>query len=53
MSPTNSEPTLLAACEAALAWVDAIEHDDGTVDLDQLYWRWVQLMRAAVAHARE
>jgi hypothetical protein len=43
---------LLAACEAALAWVDAIEHDDGTADLDGLYWQWVQGMRAAVAQAR-
>jgi hypothetical protein len=43
--------TLLESCEAALAWVDAIEQDDGTVNLDQAYWHWVQLMRAAVAQA--
>jgi hypothetical protein len=34
--------TLLEACEAARAWVDAIERDDGTVDLDHAYWHWVQ-----------
>ena len=42
---------LLAACEAALAWVDAIEREDGSVNLDRLYWDWVHLMRAAVADA--
>ncbi|HEY7067871.1 MAG TPA: hypothetical protein VII06_40825 [Chloroflexota bacterium] len=41
---------LLDACHAALAWVDAIERGD-VVDLDQLYDRWVSLMRAAVARA--
>ena len=48
----DGPPTLLAACEAALAWVDAIEQDDGMVDLEQAYWHWVQLMRAAVREAR-
>jgi hypothetical protein len=52
MPPQNATLALLEACEAALAWVDAIEQDDGTVDLDQAYWHWVQLMRAAVAEAR-
>ena len=52
MSPDATAPTLLEACEAALAWVDAIEHDDGREDLDRLYWHWVALMRAAVAEAR-
>ena len=41
---------LLDACQAALAWVDAIERGDGE-DLDQLYDRWVPLMRAAVSRA--
>jgi hypothetical protein len=49
MSVSNPDQALLAACEAALAWVDAIERDDGTDDLDQLYWHWVHVMRAAVA----
>ena len=40
------------AVAQALAWVDAIERDDGTGNLDQLYWHWVALMRAAVAQAR-
>jgi hypothetical protein len=53
MLPAAPAPTLLAAGEAALAWVDAIEQDDGTVDLDLMYWHCVQLMRAAVAEARE
>ena len=44
--------TLLEACEAALAWVEAIERDDGTANLDRLYWDWVQLMRTAVRQAR-
>ena len=52
MSRSNSDEALLAACEAALAWVDAIQQDDGTEDLDQLYWRWVHLMRAAVGGPR-
>jgi len=43
----------LEACTAALAWVAAIERDDGTVDFDRLYWHWVRLMRAAVAEARD
>jgi hypothetical protein len=50
MSGSNPDQALLAACEAALAWVDAIDRDDGTDDLDQLYWHWVHLMRAAVAN---
>ena len=52
MSLHEATRTLLEACEAALAWVDAIERDDGTVDLDQAYWYWVEVMRAAVAQAR-
>jgi hypothetical protein len=39
---------LLDACQAALAWVDAIERGDAATDLNQLYDRWVSLMRAAV-----
>ena len=53
MPLNDAAPTPLDACEAALAWVDAIEQDDGTVDLDQTYWYWVQLMRAAVVQARK
>ena len=52
MPEQDVSPALLEACEAALAWVEAIERDDGTVNLDQAYWHWVQLMRAAVAQAR-
>ena len=48
MSVHEATRTLLEACEAALAWVDAIEHDDGTVDLDPTYWHWVRLMRQAL-----
>ena len=50
--PTEARLALLQACQAALAWVDAMERDDGTVDLDQQYWRWVHRMRAAVGNAR-
>jgi hypothetical protein len=42
---------LLDSCQAALAWVDAIERGDAATDLDQLYDRWVSLMRAAVHRA--
>jgi hypothetical protein len=42
---------LLDACQAALAWVDAIDQGDPATDLNQLYDRWVPLMRAAVARA--
>ena len=42
---------LLDACQAALAWVEAIEHGNATTDLNQLYDRWVPLMRAAVTRA--
>jgi hypothetical protein len=42
---------LLDACQAGLAWADAIERDDGLTDIDQLYWHWLQLTRAAVAQA--
>ena len=42
---------LLDACQAALAWVDAIDHRDATADLNQLYDHWVSLMRTAVARA--
>jgi hypothetical protein len=42
---------LLDACQAALAWVDAIDRGDATADLNQLYDRWVLLMRAAVTRA--
>jgi hypothetical protein len=52
MLSQETDLALLAACEAALAWVDAIERDDGSVNFDQLYWSWVHLMRAAVADAR-
>jgi len=51
--PTQTTCALLEACTAALAWVAAIERDDGTVDFDRLYWHWVRLMRAAVAEARD
>jgi hypothetical protein len=53
MRVPGADAALLAACEAALAWVDAIERDDGTENLDQLYWHWVTLMREAVAQARD
>jgi len=43
---------LLDACQAALAWVDAIEDGNSTTDLNQLYDRWVPMMRAAVTRAR-
>jgi len=52
MSVVGSDLTLRIACAATLAWVDAIERDDGTENLDQLYWHWVALMRAAVADAK-
>jgi hypothetical protein len=52
MLAQETDLALLAACEAALAWVAAIERDDGSVNFDQLYWRWVHLMRGAVADAR-
>lgn len=42
---------LLDACQAALAWVDAIDHGDATADFNQLYDHWVLLMRTAVARA--
>jgi hypothetical protein len=42
---------LLDACQAALAWVDAIERGDAATDLNQLYDRWVSLMRGAVTRA--
>ena len=40
---------LLAACHAGLAWAEAIERDDGTVDFDKLYWHWLELTRTAIA----
>src|SRR3954447_11485773 len=52
MPVVGSDLTLRIACAATLAWVDAIERDDGTENLDQLYWHWVALMRAAVADAK-
>ena len=52
MLSTDIRPALLEACEAALAWVEAIERDDGPDELDRLYWHWLALMRAAVAQAR-
>jgi hypothetical protein len=51
MLSQETDIALLTACEAALAWVDAIERDDGSVNFDQLYWHWVHLMRVAVADA--
>jgi hypothetical protein len=51
MADRSATPSLLAACKATLAWVDAMEADDGTVDIDALYWHWVAMMRAAVANA--
>ena len=45
---TDARPALLEACQAALAWIDAIERDDGTANLDRLYFRWSTLMRATV-----
>lgn len=53
MLTVGVDATLLTACEAALVWVDAIERDDGTENLDQLYWRWVRLMRTAIAEASD
>jgi hypothetical protein len=52
MPRQDALPALLDACEAVLAWVDAIERDDGTVDFDQVYWHWLEVLRAAVAQAR-
>jgi hypothetical protein len=49
---TKVDAALLEACDAALAWVDALERDDDDTDFDRLYWHWVELMRAAVANAR-
>ena len=49
----ESHRALLEACEAALAWVDAMERDDGSVDLNALYWRWLELMRQAVAEVHQ
>ena len=53
-STRSPEPdqSLLEACQAALAWVDAMERDDGTVNVDQQYWQWLRRMRAAVAQAQ-
>ncbi|HZS01983.1 MAG TPA: hypothetical protein VFE37_24920 [Chloroflexota bacterium] len=42
---------LLNACRAALAWVGAIEEGDARADINQLYDRWVEMMRDAVARA--
>jgi len=42
---------LLDACQAALAWVDAIEYGNSATDLNLLYDLWVPMMRAAVARA--
>jgi hypothetical protein len=49
--PDEVTRALLDACQAALAWVDAIDHGDPATDLNQLYDRWVSLMRGAVARA--
>ena len=53
MTLADAAPALLEAGEAALAWVEAIERDDGSANLDQMYWHWRQLMHVAVARARE
>lgn len=42
---------LLDACQAALAWVDAIDRGDAATDLNQLYDRWVLMMRATIDRA--
>ena len=54
MQPED-DPTqaLLAAAEAALAWADARERQASAAELTQLYERWVQLMRLAVARATD
>ena len=44
--------SLLEACEAALVWVEAMERDDGTVNLDAAYWHWLERMRQAVAEVQ-
>ena len=46
-----AKQALLEACQDALAWVDAAERDDGSVDLDRLYFQWRDRMRAAFAQA--
>ncbi len=54
MPAPDTDAQLIAACQAALSWVNVIEQDEGTdqlARLDQMYWHWVQLMRAAVAQA--